>query len=106
MRHLLDGVREIQSSFHYAKKLLIKTSFSLLTIVLQGIGLLWPLILKRCLIEIDCVCVFYSPPPPPLPAPRSHTAPVHLALRSCQRTKPPPRPLENTLAASPFVSTV
>ena len=68
MRHLLDGVREIQSSFHYAKKLLIKTSFSLLTIVLQGIGLLWPLILKRCLIEIDCVCVFYSPPPPPLPA--------------------------------------
>ena len=47
MRHLLDGVREIQSSFHYAKKLLIKTSFSLLTIVLQGIGLLWPLILKR-----------------------------------------------------------
>ena len=37
MRHLLAGVREIQSSFHYAKKLLIKTSFSLLTIVLQGI---------------------------------------------------------------------
>ena len=38
-------------------------------------GLLWPLILKRCLIEIDCVCVYVCvcsislphPQPPPTP---------------------------------------
>lgn len=50
-----------QSSFHYAKKLLTKTLGSLLTTLLQGIGLLWLLTLKRCLkrclMEIDCVCV-------------------------------------------------